>query len=292
MDLFKWAQTKEGLRQIQDAKKRAWDDFKSRYPDADDSEFVDEPHLRGVNDVTAEVFFKEGPGSLSSVSGSDPEYWSNKKKEALGIGGFPPQLTLSDIKKPIPAEDNPEEFGSLLNKEMKIFITPSNYFTSKFRNIFSNVVISHESATESKKWLSGPDIRYWPQQLNFAFWCATTGCGISRETLTLVDEQLRSFLMFHIYFTTRRILWEMGGIQSVSALPGIRLSVRLIITTIKLHIRGYALSLKSVLTQISVSKRDRIMDSGKNTSMSLVWVRNLLELNILVSTSSVMKVGK
>ena len=26
--------------------------------------------------------------------------------------------------------------------------------------------------------------------------------------------------MFHIYFTVRRILFEMGGIQSESALPG------------------------------------------------------------------------
>ena len=61
---------------------------------------------------------------------------------------------------------------------------------------------------------------YWPQELNFAFWCATTGCGISREMLKIVPEQIKSFLMFHIYFTTRRILFEMGGIQSEAALPG------------------------------------------------------------------------
>jgi hypothetical protein len=58
------------------------------------------------------------------------------------------------------------------------------------------------------------------KQLIFAFWCATTGCGIARDTLDIVPEQIKSFLFFHIYFTARRILWEMGGIQSVSALPG------------------------------------------------------------------------
>ena len=89
-----------------------------------------------------------------------------------------------------------------------------------FREIFQGTVISHASGRESKKWLSGPDMKYWPQQLNFAFWCATSGCGVSRETLGAVSEQIKSFLMFHIYFTTRRVLWEMGGIQSVSALPG------------------------------------------------------------------------
>lgn len=100
----------------------------------------------------------------------------------MGIGNFPPQLTLTEVEKPIQAEDNPEDFGGLLNKELKIFVTPTYFFTTKFRNICSDVVISHASAKESKKWLAGPDMEYWPQQLNFAFWCAITGCGISRDT--------------------------------------------------------------------------------------------------------------
>ena len=68
---------------------------------------------------------------------------------------------------------------------------------------------------------------YWPQQLNFALWYATTGCGISRETvfdknhLTLdFPAQVYSFYQFHVYFTVRRILYQLGGIQSISALPG------------------------------------------------------------------------
>ena len=61
---------------------------------------------------------------------------------------------------------------------------------------------------------------YWTQQLNFAVWYTTTGCGISREVLDNVPEQVKSFLMIHIYLTVREILFEMGGIQSESALPG------------------------------------------------------------------------
>ena len=67
-------------------------------------------------------------------------------------------------------------------------------------------------------------MKYWPQQLNFALWCATTGCGVSRNILLdsgmQLSSQLRVFFQFHTYFTTRRIVYEMGGIQSTSAFPG------------------------------------------------------------------------
>ena len=66
-------------------------------------------------------------------------------------------------------------------------------------------------------------MNYWPQQLNFTVFCATQGCGISREIFDsglTMPEQIRAFYKFHVYFTVRRILFQMGGIQSVSALPG------------------------------------------------------------------------
>jgi len=66
-------------------------------------------------------------------------------------------------------------------------------------------------------------MKYWPQQLNFAVFCATQGCGISREIFDSgveLPEQIRAFYKFHVYFTVRRILYQMGGIQSVIALPG------------------------------------------------------------------------
>ena len=34
-----------------------------------------------------------------------------------------------------------------------------------------------------------------------------------------LSEQLRTFYQFHVYYTTRKILYEMGGIQSKNALP-------------------------------------------------------------------------
>ena len=64
---------------------------------------------------------------------------------------------------------------------------------------------------------------YWPQQINFAVFCATQGCGISREVFDSglsLTPQIKAFYQFHVYFTVRRVLYQLGGIQSISALPG------------------------------------------------------------------------
>ena len=80
----------------------------------------------------------------------------------------------------------------------------------------------HTTGAESKHWLGGPDMKYWPQQLNFAVFCATQGCGVSREIFDSgvdLPPQIKDFYIFHVYFTVRRILYQLGGIQRVSALP-------------------------------------------------------------------------
>ena len=107
---------------------------------------------------------------------------------------------------------------------MKIYVTPTDYFTTKFRQIFTKTQIKFTQAKYARKWLAKPDMSFWPQQLNFALWCATTGCGVSREMLfsnssLQLSDQVRTFYQFHVYYTTRKILYEMGGIQSKNALP-------------------------------------------------------------------------
>ena len=37
------------------------------------------------------------------------------------------------------------------------------------------------SASDSKHWLAEPNMKYWPQQLKFAVFCATQGHRVSRE---------------------------------------------------------------------------------------------------------------
>ena len=65
-------------------------------------------------------------------------------------------------------------------------------------------------------------MKYWPQQLNFAIFCVMKGCGLSREICNkrlILPPQTRAFHKFHVYFMARRILYQMGVIRSISALP-------------------------------------------------------------------------
>ena len=220
---IQWLQSDEAKRISDEAKAKAWKDFKREYPFADLSKFEAQTDFNEKH-ATAEIYLKAGPGFWQSVSGSDKRYWSDKMKEALGIGGFLVELTLnSHPLLPVPAiqfEKNPAGISELFHKKINIFVSPTEYFTTKFRDIFSKTQIKHTTGKESRSWLSGPKMKYWPQQLNFALWCATTGSGISWEILNKLSQQLRGFYRFHVYFTVRRILFEMGGIQSFSALPG------------------------------------------------------------------------
>ena len=51
---------------------------------------------------------------------------------------------------------------------------------------------------------------WWQCQLNFAFWCATAGCGVSVEDhLQAKDPLLAGLYRFHVYYTTRRLLVEL-----------------------------------------------------------------------------------
>ena len=145
-------------------------------------------------------------------------------------GGFPAHLSPSTINKPLPvpaiafSATTGSSVADLFNKEMKIYVSPTDYFTTKFRKIFKAPKIKVASSKYARPWIKGPNMGFWQQQLNFAVWCATTGCGVSREMLfdnaTLqLSEQLRTFYQFHVYYTTRKILYEMGGIQSKNALP-------------------------------------------------------------------------
>ena len=66
-------------------------------------------------------------------------------------------------------------------------------------------------------------MKYWPQQLNFAVFCETQACRISRQ----IDDhglalppQIRAFYQFHVYLTIRRVLFQLSSIQSKNALPG------------------------------------------------------------------------
>ena len=142
--------------------------------------------------------------------------------------GFPYQLSPMKTKTvlPISAVNFTEAAPSLkkiFNNQINICVIPDLFFVPQFREVFQKNKLRHTSADESEIWLGWPNMKYWPQELNFAVFCSTQGCGISRETfgsgLTL-PLQIMAFYKFHVYFTARWILYQPGGIQRISALPG------------------------------------------------------------------------
>ena len=222
--------------------------FKARYPKANFADFKSEDFFGKPN-----IFFHSEAGDNKAGDGTavfDDDgkdlrpsiYFSKEMKRQLGLApGFPLELTHNpNPKLEIPAVPFNSEAATGALKEalvqQEIYVTPSEKFKIKFRDIFTDTVITHRSSHESRRWLSGPNFEYWPQTLNFAFFCATTGCGVSRRILIedkmrdgkndLTDSELkippqvRSFFWFHVYFTVRRILFELGGVQNSLPLPG------------------------------------------------------------------------
>ena len=215
--------------------------FKARYPKANFADFKTGDFFGKPN-----IFFQEGDEGTTVFDDDGKDfrssiYFSKEMKRQLGLApGFALELTHNpNPKLEIPAVPfNSETLNTIKDNlvQQEIYVTPSDKFKIKFRDIFTDTVITHRSSHESRRWLAGPNFEYWPQTLNFAFFIATTGCGVSRRILfedkmrdgknDLTDSELkippqvRSFFWFHVYFTVRRILFELGGPQNSLPLPG------------------------------------------------------------------------
>ena len=186
---MKWLSSSEAKQRIAAAKTLAISEFKKRFPRADISRFQEEVELDANRKATATVLLTESDGSQTDPLIKDSKYWSQPLKAAKGMhqdGGFPAQLSLYIENKPqlVPAVDFSgkitQSVADIFTKEMKIYVTPTEFFTTKFRQIFTKTQIKFTTSKYARKWLTKPNMSFWPQQLNFAVWCATTGCGISR----------------------------------------------------------------------------------------------------------------
>ena len=90
-------------------------------------------------------------------------------------------------------------------------------FQASFPDIFAqyqNPLLTGSPVTTSNKaWNSRKTTPFdwWQCQLNFAFWCAAAGCGVSADDhLQAKDPLLSGLYRFHVYYTTRRLLVELN----------------------------------------------------------------------------------
>ena len=150
--------------------------FKSRYPKANFADFKTKDFFGKTNiffrseagDEETAVFDDDGKDFRSSI------YFSKEMKRQLGLApGFPLELTHNPNPKleilAVPFNSETRETGALKDAlvQQEIYVTPSDKFKIKFRDIFSDTVITHRSSHESRRWLAGPNFEYYPQQLNF-----------------------------------------------------------------------------------------------------------------------------
>ena len=197
---------------------------------------------------------------------------------------------------PIPAVEFTESAPSIakiFNQENRIYATPDDFFVTKFRDIFQKTQLTHRTSAEAKTWLGGPKMKYWPQQLNFAVFCATQECGISREIFDSdfsLMPQIRAFYQFHVYFTVRRALYQLGGIQNMNALPGD--------PTLNQFNNHYDVpSYKRICAEFGIDpSSDFRFTIGKSTALEMYMsthnVRRKQNMNIQGGINSVMRAAK
>ena len=183
-----------------------WSRFKAKYPHANVHDF----HLDNTDGVL-NIYY--GDHWAWGETKHSRNAFSSAEKSALGrMSSFPMELVLGNNRYPIPGisfgEDADDIASSLVN--LDIYVTPTKSFRAKMRNIFGKSMVRFTSGAQGHAWLNAPNYKYWPQQLNFAVWCATCGCGISLAEIDSYPKIIQGFLKFHVYFTVRRVLYELG----------------------------------------------------------------------------------
>ena len=94
--------------------------------------------------------------------------------------------------------------------KLQVAVGENNTFTVKISNPldhYLNPAIKQDHI--AKAWFSHP-MQFFQNQLNFAVFCATAGCGVSyTDHLNHPDLLVKSVYRFHFYYTLRRILSEL-----------------------------------------------------------------------------------
>ena len=115
------------------------------------------------------------------------------------------------------SDDTHYAHSSVFNKKdlniinQNIVITANNKsFKTSFPNLFEKYKLPLvKSDAMVQKWNSNW-LAFWQNQLNFAIWCSTTGCGVDFNHHLKAAGLIGSLFRFHVYYQTRRILFEMS----------------------------------------------------------------------------------
>ena len=83
-------------------------------------------------------------------------------------------------------------------------------FKVSFLNVLEKYVLPYvRSDALVQRWRTDPML-YWQNQLNFAVYCAITGCGVDFNNHLKDTGMIGSLFKFHIYYQIRCILKQMS----------------------------------------------------------------------------------
>ena len=84
-------------------------------------------------------------------------------------------------------------------------------FKAKFPDVFDKNMLPYVGSDAIVRAWNYTPMRLWQNQLNFAVWCATTGCGVSYEDHVSGDIPVcaKSMFIFHVYYRICRIIFEL-----------------------------------------------------------------------------------
>lgn len=102
-----------------------------------------------------------------------------------------------------------ESWPSFTKAQVQVQATSGASFETQYPDVFENYRVPNVSSDKIvQAWNSTP-MQFWQNQLNFAVWCATSGCGVSvQDHLNADVPLLHALYRFHVYYQTRRILKE------------------------------------------------------------------------------------
>ena len=91
-----------------------------------------------------------------------------------------------------------------------IIVNSDCSFKVSFPNIREKYELPYvESDALANRWRTDW-MQFWQNQLNFAVWCAATGCGVDFNHHLKAEGMVGSMFMFHVYYQIRRILKEIN----------------------------------------------------------------------------------
>ena len=103
-----------------------------------------------------------------------------------------------------------EGIGNTLTKPF-IYIQSERYFRVQYPNVFEGYKLPGVEILDDWQNWKTHQLQFPQNQINFAVWCSTTGCGVSKAHIFLSQPFLGGLYRFHVYYTIRRILAEMGS---------------------------------------------------------------------------------